>query len=317
VTYKEKYRKFCQKEKNIPIFSKDWWLDSVCGEDNWDVVLVEKGEEIFASLPYVLKKKAIFDIISMPQLTQTMGVYIKYPPKQKYYKKLSWEKDMMSKLISGLPKVDMFSQNFDKSITNWLPFYWAGFDQTTRYTYVIENITIEELEKNLETDIRRRRRKAFEAGVEVYESDDIEKFYELNTMTFSRQGMNVPYSFAFVKNLYESCKKNNTVKMYFAKIDGEVIASNFLVYEENTVYYLMGGINPEKSNLGGMDVVQFESIKFALESGRNFDFEGSMIESIEKYFRSFGSFQKPYFNISKTNSKLLKIRSLVKEIVKK
>ena len=317
MTNKEKYRKFCQKEKNIPIFSKDWWLDSICGEGNWDVVLVEKGEEIFASFPYVLKKKAIFDIITMPQLTQTMGVYIKYPPKQKYYKRLSWEKDMMSKLIDSLPKVDKFSQNFDKRITNWLPFYWAGFEQTTRYTYLIENVTIEELEKNLETDIRRRRKKAKEIGIEVYESEDLEEFYKLNKLTFARQNMNAPYTFDFVKKIYNKCKENNSVKMSFAKdVNGVNIAANFLVYDENTVYYLMGGIDPDKRNLGGMDVLQFESIKFALESGRKFDFEGSMIESIEKYFRSFGSFQKPYFTISKTNSKLLKIRSLVKEIIK-
>ena len=314
---KQKYREFCKREKDIPIFSKDWWLDSVCEANGWDVVLIEKGGQVTASLPYCKTKKAIFDIITMPKLTQTMGVYIKYPPKQKYYKRLSWEKDMMSKLIDSLPKVDMFSQNFDKCITNWLPFYWTGFEQTTRYTYVIENITIEELEKNLETDIRRRRRKAFKVGVEVFESDDVEKFYELNSMTFSRQGMSTPYSFEFVKKLYDICKQNDAVKMYFAKnSDGIVIAVNFLVYDENTVYYLMGGIHPDFKDLGGMDVVQFESIKFALESGRAFDFEGSMIESIEKYFRSFGAVQKPYFNITKTNSKLLQIRQVVKEILR-
>lgn len=316
MTNKEKYRKFCQKEKDIPIFSKDWWLDSVCGVDAWDVVLVEKGQEIFASLSYFKTKRVIFDIITMPKLTQTMGIYIKYPPKQKYYKRLSWEKDMMTKLVQQLPAFDTFSQNFDKNITNWLPLYWQGFEQTTRYTYVVENTTIEELEKNLETDIRRRRRKAYEAGVEVVESDDVEKFYELNEMTFKRQDREMPYSFEFVKNLYETCKKNNAVKMYFAKIEGEVIAANFLVYDDNTVYYLMGGIEPNKRDLGGMDIVQFESIKFALESGRVFDFEGSMIESIEKYFRSFGAVQKPYFYITKTNSKLLKIRKVVKEILK-
>lgn len=316
MTNKEKYRKFCKKEKNIPIFSKDWWLDAVCGEDAWDVILAEKGEEIFASLPYFKRKKAIFEMISMPQLTQTMGIYIKYPPKQKYYKRLSWEKDMMTNLLEHFPSFDTFSQNFDRKITNWLPLYWQGFEQTTRYTYVVENMTIEELEKNLETDIRRRRRKAYEAGVEVYESEDLEKFYELNTMTFTRQGMSIPYTFEFIKKLYEVCKKNNAVKMYFAKdTDGVDIAANFLVYDDNTVYYLMGGISPEKKDLGGMDVVQFESIKFALESKRAFDFEGSMIESIEKYFRSFGAIQKPYFTISKTNSKLLKMRSYIKEIL--
>ena len=37
MTNKEKYREFCKAEKNIPIFSKDWWLDSVCPENKyWD-----------------------------------------------------------------------------------------------------------------------------------------------------------------------------------------------------------------------------------------------------------------------------------------
>ncbi|WP_417326345.1 GNAT family N-acetyltransferase [Halarcobacter sp.] len=317
MTNKEKYRIFCTTENSIPIFSKDWWLDTTCGEDAWDVVIVEKGGHIVASMPYFKKKKFIFNIITLPDLTQNIGVYIKYPPKQKYYKKLSWEKEMMTQLIKGLPKFDYFSQNFDRKVTNWLAFYWAGFEQTTRYTYVIENITLEELEKNLETDIRRRRRKALEADIKVFESDDIKKFYELNTMTFARQGLSIPYSFEFVKKLYETCKKNDAIKMYFAKDnEGVLIAANFLIYDENTVYYLMGGIHPDKKDLGGMDVVQFESVKFALETKRAFDFEGSMIESIEKYFRSFGAIQKPYFTISKINSKLLKIRILMKEIFK-
>ncbi len=316
MTNKEKYREFCKTEKDIPIFSKDWWLDTVCGENSWDVVLFEKGGEIWASLPYQKIKKAIFEIITIPKLTQTMGVYIKYPPKQKYYKKLSWEKEVMENLILNLPKIDYFSQNFDHSITNWLPFYWAGFEQTTRYTYIIENISIEELEKNFETDIRRRRRKAYEIGIKIIESEDIETFYKLNTMTFARKNIGISYSFEFVKNLFENCKENSAVKMYFAKYQDEVIAVNFLVYDDNTVYYLMGGIDPSKKDLGAMDAIQFESIKFALESGRRFDFEGSMIESIEKYFRSFGAVQTPYFSISKTNSKLLKIRKLIKEILK-
>ncbi len=317
MTDKQKYREFCKSEPNIPIFSKDWWLDSVCGENDWDVVLFEKGGEIWASLPYQKIKRAIFKIISMPKLTQTMGVYIKYPAKQKYYKKLSWEKEVIENLILNLPKVDYFLQNFDHSITNWLPFYWAGFEQTTRYTYIIENISIEELEKNFETDIRRRRRKAYEIGIEIIESEDIEEFYRLNMMTFARQKIKIPYTFEFIRNLYINCKKHNAVRMYFAKYEGKVIAANFLVYDKNTVYYLMGGIEPSKKDLGAMDAIQFESIKFALESRRRFDFEGSMIESIEKYFRSFGAVQKPYYMITKSNSILFSFALMVRKKLKK
>lgn len=313
---KQKYREFCKQEKNIPIFSKNWWLDSVCGEDKWDVALVEKGGKIVASLPYYRTKKAIWDVITMPKLTQTMGVYIKYPPNQKYYKRLSWEKEIINDLLDQLPKYDYFSQNFHHSFTNWLPFYWRGFKQTIRYTYRIENISIEKLEKNFETDVRRRRRKAYKMGVEIISSEDIKKFYEINTLTFNRKGMDIPYDFDFVKNLYKACKLNSSVKMYFAIYKENIIAVNFLVYDDNTVYYLMGGIHPDFKDMGGMDIIQFESIKFALENKKAFDFEGSMIESIEKYFRSFGAIQKPYFNLYKTNSKLLKLAKCLKEVIK-
>ena len=307
-TNKQKYIEFSKQEKNIPIFSQSWWLDSVCGTDNWDVCLIEKGGKIVASMPYYKTKKFMLNMIFMPKLTQTMGPYILYPKGQKYYKKLSWDKDIINKLLRQLPKYDYFFQNLHYSITNWLPFYWNGYKQTIRYTYIIENITVEDLEKKFETDIRRRRRKATNIGVEVYESDDIKKFYELNEMTFIRQGKEMPYSFKFIESLYNNCKENNACKIFFAKDkDGIIIAGNFLIYDKNTVYYLMGGINPKYKDLGGMDVVQFESIKFALKSGRKFDFEGSMIESIEKYFRSFGAIQKPYSQITKSRNKFINL----------
>ena len=316
MTNKEKYKEFCKKERNIPIFSKDWWLDSVCGYNNWDVIIIEKGGNIMATMPYYLRDgKFGTKIISNPILTQTLGIYFKYPPKQKYYKKLSFEKEMIEKILEKLPNFDSFSMSFNYNYTNLLPFYWKGFKNKVNYTYIIKDITIKELSENFETDIRRRRRKAYETGIVVYESEDIKKFYELNEMTFTRQNRTIPYNFEFIENLYKNCKENDACKIYFAKdTDDNIIACNFLIYDEQTVYYLMGGIDPKYKDMGGMDVVQYESIKFALENNKTFDFEGSMIESIEKYFRSFGSIQTPYYSVSKTNSKLLKIRDCIKGI---
>ena len=99
---KEKYVEFCKTEISMPIFSKSWWLDTVCGHNNWDVALVEKDNTIVASMPYFLTKKFMLRMVFMPQLTQTMGPYIIYPKNQKYETKLSYEKDMMKKLIEQL-----------------------------------------------------------------------------------------------------------------------------------------------------------------------------------------------------------------------
>jgi len=73
ISNKQIYRDFCKTEPTIPIFSKDWWLDAVCGKDNWDVAVVEKGGQIIASMPYYIVKRRGMRTIAMPKLTQTMG----------------------------------------------------------------------------------------------------------------------------------------------------------------------------------------------------------------------------------------------------
>ena len=315
---KEKYREFCKKEGDkLSIFAKDWWLDSVCGTENWDVAVVQKGGEIFAAMPYMVREGRLnLKFIEHPKLTQAIGIYLNYQPGQKYYKRLSFEKDMVEQILEQLPRYDRFMHTFHYTFTNMLPFYWRGFSLSVNYSYVIDDISIDELERSF-TDRRRKQiKKALKSGVVVEESSDIEEFYRLNSLTFKRQGREIPYSLEFIKRLYSSCSLHNAVKILRAKdSSGETIAASFLVYDASSIYYLMGGIDPNKKDLGGMDLVQLEGIKFALRSGRVFDFEGSMIESIEHYFRSFGAKQKPYYSVTKTDSKLLKIKDFIRELL--
>ncbi len=80
------------------------------------------------------------NVISMPLLTQKLGPYIVYPLNQSNAKRLSFENEIICEILKRLPKVDEFNVNFNYTYTNWLPFYWAGFKQTTRYTYLIDNL---------------------------------------------------------------------------------------------------------------------------------------------------------------------------------
>lgn len=312
---KEKYAIFAEREK-LPIFMQASWLNSVCENGmEWNVILYEKGGEIWGSFVYVTKKKYGFTLITMPRLTQFLGPYIKYPKGQKYYKRLSWEKNIMNYFIENLPKFDYFNMNFHYSVTNWLPFYWKGFKQTTRYTYIIQDdLTIDKLSESFETDIRRRRKKAVKVGIIIEEIDNIKPLYELASKTFQRKGIRIPYSLNFLESIYKNNRDN--VKIFLAKYQGKYIAGNLLLVDDKSVIYLIGGIDNKFKDLGAMDLVIYESIKFALRNGKKFDFEGSMIESIEKYFRSFGAIQKPYFRITKVNSKILKLERCIRELLK-
>ncbi len=311
------YREFCEQEETIPIFSQAWWLDSVCG-DAWNVCLVEKGGEIVASMPYIIKNRYGFTLLSQPALTQNLGPWLK-PSQAKYSKMLSQQKDLMETLIDQLPHYDYFNQNWHYSQTNWLPFYWHGFEQTTKYTYVLEDLSDvdsvwEGFEAKIRTDVRKAENKI---GVKVLTDLPIDDFIELNEMIFIRQDMIMPYKASFVKKLAETAKKRNQCKWFIAQDDkGQNHAGVLIIWDQQSAYYLMGGGNPELRNSGATSLCMWEAIKFASTVTSRFDFEGSMIEPIERFFRGFGAKQKSYFAVSHKPSKFLNTMLCLKKVIK-
>lgn len=307
---KQKYRELCNHEESIPLPSRAWWLDAVAGNYNWDVVIIERDNQIIASLPYVLKTVVFFNTISMPKFTPSMGVWLKYPDNQKYHTKLSYEKKICTELIERLPQFERFHQRFHYSFTNWLPFFWKGFMQTTRYTYIINDLSdLEKVFSNFRENIRREIRKA-QKYIKVYQEESVDKLYRLIQLTYERQNQKLDYSFDYFKGLDIACAKNKCCQVFYAEDENQNLHSAlYLVWDENCAYYIIGGSDPGLRSSGAASLLMWEAIQFASTVVKQFNFCGSMIEPIERFFRSFGAIQKPYFSISKNNHffKLLKL----------
>jgi len=303
-----KYRALCVKEPSIPLFSQAWWLDATAGENAWDVALVEKGGAVVAAMPYVSRKRYGFTLIGQTALTQTLGPWLRETG-GKSATRLAQHKDWMRELIDQLPSFHHFSQNWNWMNDNWLPFYWAGFTQTTRYTYILHDLKDEDalwrgLRENIRSDIKKATRKF---NLCVRSDLPIEDFLKLNRMTFARQSMALPYSEAFVKRLDRVCAERQARKIFIAKDEQDRChAGVYIIWDNNSAYYLMGGGDPELRNSGATSLCMWEAIKFAATVTKRFDFEGSMIEPVERFFRAFGAQQTPYFTVSKTPSRILK-----------
>jgi lipid II:glycine glycyltransferase (peptidoglycan interpeptide bridge formation enzyme) len=312
---KEKYRLLCEKETSIPIFSRAWWLDAVAG-DSWDVVLVEKGGEIHASLPFIRDKRLGLIISSQPQLTQNLGPWI-MPHETSSSKSLAIEKELMQGLINQLPKFSYFKQNWHYNNKNWLPFYWNDYLQTTCYTYVIEDLSnLVEVFSNFDHAKRKNIKKAEKIVKVVFDiAPDI--FYENHEMTLKKQGSKIFYSYDLFKKIYDSCYANNsgrTIAAYDA--EGNLHGALFVIWDDMSAYDLISTIDPEYRNSGSASLLIKEVITYVSDFVNKFDFEGSMIEPVERSFRQFGAKQTPYFRVSKTNSKLLKVHSLFQDLIK-
>ena len=305
---KKKYRDLCKHEETIPIFSQAWWLDSVCG-DSWDVCLVEKNNQIIAAMPYAIEKKLGFNLIVQPRLTQSLGPWFRVNEKNER-KKLSQQKKLMFDLIEQLPSYSYFQQSWSVDQDNWLPFYWKGFSQTTKYTYIINlEKSLDEILKGFSSSYRNKIRKA-EKIVEIKSGLSPDKFYEINKKTFNRQGINIPYSYSFFKKHDESIKRMKGGKVFYAEdLNGNIHSALYLTWDRRSAFVHLVGEDSNYRNSGAGILLIWEAIKYSKNYLKltSFDFEGSMIESVERVRRDCGGVQHPYFSITKHQSKLLKI----------
>lgn len=316
---KESYRKLCASEPTIPLFSKDWWLDAVC-DDAWDVCIVQSRDgHVVAAMPYQLTRKHGLTLICNPVLTQTLGPWIRDVP-AKQCTRLAREKDLMYALIDQLPSFSSFSQNWHHSVQNWLPFYWRGFEQTTLYTYVIQDLAdLDAVFDNFSPSYKNKIRKAAKV-VSIHCGLSLEEFYRINRMTFERQGKTIPYSFDFVAKQDRALSKRGAREIFYAKdSDGAIHSALYLVWDDMSSYVHLVGENPQLRSSGAGIRLIWEAVRYTRQVlGLNrFDFEGSMLESVEQVRRDCGAVQVPYFSISKTPSTLLRARSLMLSILKR
>jgi hypothetical protein len=297
LTNKDKYRFLCRTEATIPVFSRDWWLDAVCGA-KWDVLLYEEKGRIHAAMPLYLPLPGI---VSMPPYTQTMGVWFaEESGDTKYTTVLGQRQEMCKVFVGELRKYTAFLQNFHYGVTDWLPFYWAGYRQTTRYTYLLHDIRqTGRLQENMSVHLRRKITRATKHHLVVRRGIPAEDFLRVHSLTFERQGRK-PQHTSHLKHLINLCRERSQGDLWGGyDAAGRLHAAAFIVWQESSAYYLAGGADPALRDSGAQALVLWEAIQSVSVYANRFDFEGSMLPGVERFFRDFGAIQTPYFTISK------------------
>jgi hypothetical protein len=286
---------------DAPVFLQPWWLEAVA-PSRWDYAVVLRGEEIAAAMPYTYKKWLGWSFIEGPAKTPFLGPWLRTST-AKYARQLAEQKDLLGELIDSLPKLGSFSQAFHPGITNWLPFYWRGFQQSTRYTYRFEDTANleavwQETTESVRTDIKKARK-----ILKVEACHDFQSVIDLHKKTWQRQGRAFAQSDAEMMALHDACLRHECCQTFIARdTGGRPHAAAYFIWDKSAVYYYTSGADPALRNSGAGALLVWQGIELASKLGLSFDFEGSMHEPIERFFRSFGGCQVPYFVLSKTSS---------------
>jgi hypothetical protein len=285
------------------VFEQPWWLEAVA-PGQWGAVVVRQGDGVAARLPFVLRRRYGLTTMSQPPLTQTLGPWLAPAEAARYAQRLDRDKKLLGQLIEQLPRVDHFRMSFSPALTNWLPFYWAGFRASVQYTYRIEDLTdLDHVRGEFQEHVGRGIRRA-ESAVRVDPDYPLDGLLALDTQSQARLGRRPRVPHALVRRVDAACASRGARRI-FGAIDrqGRTHAALFVAWDRNVCYALINARDAELQAFGANTLLYWEAIQHAAKVSRVFDFEGSMLPPVEHFFRGFGARLTPYFTVSRTNLK--------------
>ena len=155
----------------------------------------------------------------------------------------------------------------------------------------------------MEETTRTSIRKAENNGISIVTSDDFDQTFNVMHKIYTS-------SKAAYFNRNEVLAGRNQCKSFLAKDEqGKNVAGLYIVWDNKRSYYLLGGRDSENGHYGASALAIWEAIKFTKENLglAEFDFLGSMIPQVERFFRGFGGqlnvrfgarWVKPYLKIA-------------------
>jgi hypothetical protein len=282
------------------LFQEPWWLN-LAAEGQWDEAVVRDSTGVLARLPYRRLRRYGAVILTQPRLTPYAGPWFR-PSSARAPREFSERRQLTAELLARLPRHDLFSQNLWPGLPDWLPFHWEGFAQSTAYTHWLRDLAdTERLWSGFLEAARRQIRKA-QKQLEVVVADDVERLCELHELTFTQQGLSAPRERSFVRKLVEGALREGHARIAFAfDAARNAHAANLLVFDQRSAHYLIGGSDARHRASGAASLLMWDAIQFAARTCPLFDFEGSMVEKIARFFRGFGSEPVPFSRVYRTS----------------
>jgi hypothetical protein len=278
------------------VFTTSWWLSAVGGTVR--VLGYFKNGRLIAGIPLYFEKRLGMNLCSMPKLTQTLGPVL--PPSENGNgHKGADEKPILCALATALSKRSIFFQAFHPSVQNWSPFYWHGFSQTSRATYIINLAAPDKLWHEMPRSGRQAIRYADQNGLQIIPCTP-DEVWKAEQNSFAAQKLEVPHTIDYLRGLYRAAKERGMGEC-FAAVDHEqrVRSGAFMVWNRKRAYAIAMGVNSAPSARGAGAMIEWHMIQYAAARAPIFDFTGTMLEGVDQFFRSFGATQVQYSWIMK------------------
>lgn len=287
-------------EPIIGVFGSKKWL-SVYG-DRLSVVGIYKDEHQLIGGFYFLKtKKYGFTFLKLPPYTPHCGLFFTSESKNRSSVN-GFSKEIITEVCHYISNQNsaLAVLAFPSTVIDMQPFIWEKYKVIPNYTYRIDlERSIEEITSHFDSKNRNVINKAIKEEVQVSENQlSKQQLFDFFISSLSTTDANI-YN-EELKNIFHSFSDASNSFSMEARKNDNLLGVVFCVYDALNCYYLLGGVNKTSGIQGINNLLVQKSIEKAKAlKCKTFDFEGSMLKGVEKFFRSFGPELVPYYTVNK------------------
>lgn len=287
-------------EPFIGVFGSEAWL-SLYGNDLVMIGIYKDEHQITGGFFYLKTRRFGFDFIKLPPYTPHCGLFYQDESKNRASAN-SYRKEVMQLVcdyFSSL-RATLTILAFPAEYQDMQAFIWGKYKVVPNYTYRISlSASVEEIRSHFDSKNRNAINKALKEGVETslnaLPKAEIFAFFKKN---LAATGANIYED--ILQKIVEQFSDESNAFCFSAHRQGRLLGMVFCVFDRHACYYLLGSVDREAGIQGINNLLVQKSIEQAKQLGcRIFDFEGSMLKGVEKFFRSFGPELFPYFTVNK------------------
>lgn len=270
-------------------YALSWYLDGMC--NTWDALILDDYQAVMP-LPY--NKKWGFNYIYPPYFIQQLGVF----------SKSDLSKKLIQDFCAAIPEKFKFieynlnieSSSFGEDILSHQKFKVSK--NLTHHLSLKNNYAV--IEKKYSVNLKRNLKKAISKNIVVVENSNAENIVELfrNNRGAKISNLNENNYGTFLKTI-AAAPNRNIIKVYTANVEQEFCAGAIFLEQNEKLIFIFSATNAYAKEIGAMPFLIDYVIRQFAETNFTLDFEGSNNSPLARFYKSFGSDEKIYFQLQR------------------
>lgn len=280
------------------IYARSWYLDAVCG-GSWGAVILKKEDAWLAVLPIPLGQKWGIRYSLQPSFCQYSGLICAPFFFETRHRETHFLKTVIAQICRAIPP-ELWVVEFclHPDWRYFLPFEWQKMNVRPRSTArLMVNRPIEMLFSELSTSVRNSLKKA--GQVDFFCQKSADALADLLQIQVGKAAFTASERVLFSKLWAEVAAREAGFCLSIKSRSGNCAAVGMFLKSGNRLIFIAAAVSPQGRSGGAGARLVWEGICLAnrLPGIEIFDFEGSMIEPVEAFFRGFNAEPVVYFQV--------------------